>query len=199
MVEDFSTRLKYFRSLRDLTQSDLAKAVGISQKQVSDYEVGTSKPRQSTFIKILNALNVTDHVFNNSDLCSLDLNDLDVDQLVTFSNDNGDKIILTRSFCVKHNFYPIKDLSVFAIKGDAMSSTLLSGDLVLVDTTDKSMVSGLIYLVYFYGEKMAVRLYRGQQGLIDMVKDDPSYPNHSAVDESDIIILGKIVYRQGLI
>lgn len=202
MVEDFPTRLKYFRALRDLTQSDLAKAVGISQKQVSDYEVGSSKPRQATFLKILNALKVTEKTFNNSDLCSLDLNnlnDLEEDQLVTFSNDNGDKIILTRSFCARNNFYPIADLSVFSVKGNAMAETLIDGDLVLVDTKDRTIASGLIYLVYLFGEKMVARLHRSQPELIDIIKDNNSYPQLSALDESEIIVLGKIVYRQGLI
>lgn len=87
--------------MRDFSQVELAKRVGISGKQISDYEVGTSKPRQSTYMKILNALEVSDQVFSNSDLCSLDLNDLEDDQQV-IRNDNGDKIILSREFCNKN-------------------------------------------------------------------------------------------------
>ena len=202
MVEDFPTRLKYFRSLRDLTQSDLAKSVGISQKQVSDYEVGASKPRQATFLKILKALKVSEKIFNNSDLCSLelsDLNDLEEDHPVTFSNDNGDKIILPSSLCNMYNFLPVTDLSVFHIKGNSMAETLMDGDLVLVDTKDRIITSGLIYLIYLFGEKMVARLHRSQPELIDIIKDNNSYPQLNAVDESQIIVLGKIVFRQGLI
>jgi len=68
MVDDFPKRLKYFRSLKNLSQAELAKMVGISTKQISDYEVGTtSKPRQSTFIKLLNALGVTESEFITTD------------------------------------------------------------------------------------------------------------------------------------
>lgn len=199
MQNDFSTRLKYFRSLRDFSQVELAKRVGISGKQISDYEVGTSKPRQSTYMKILNALEVSDQVFSNSDLCSLNLNDLEDDQQVIFRNDSGDKIILSREFCNKNQLHPVKDLSVYKIQGNAMEETLMDGDLVLVDTACKVIYSGRIYLIYFYGEKMVARLYRGQDGLIDIVRDNTSYINKKLIKESEVIILGKVVYRQGLI
>lgn len=199
MQNDFPTRLKYFRSLRDFSQVELAKRVGISGKQISDYEVGASKPRQSTYMKILNALEVSDQIFSNSDLCSLDVNDLEDDQQITFRNDGGDKIILSREFCNKNRLYPMKDLSVHKIQGNAMEETLMDGDLVLVDTTFKEILSGRIFLIFFYGEKMAVRLYRTQDGLINIIRDNEAYFDQESIKESEIIILGKIVYRQGLI
>jgi len=199
MQNDFSTRLKYFRSLRDFSQAELAKRVGISSKQVSDYEVGTSKPRQSTYMKILNALNISDSVFTTSDLCSLDVNDLEDDQLVTFKNDKGDKIILSREFCTSNRLDPSDGLSVYKIKGNAMAETLLDGDLVLVDTTSSCIISGHLHLIFFYGEKMAARLYRSQHGLINIIKDNDSYFSNESIQESEITVLGKIVYRQGLI
>lgn len=198
MQNDFPNRLKFFRSIRDLSQAELAKRVGISGKQVSDYEVGTSKPRQSTFIKILKALEISEQIFNNSDLCSFNINDLDSDSVITFSNNNGDKIILPKSFCTANKFYQPNELSVFKIIGDSMEDTFFDGDLVLVDTTDNDFISGLIYLIHFYGEKMAVRLHRSANGLVEITKDNPRYPD-KIVDESKIIILGKVVYRQGLI
>jgi len=60
MVADFSERLKFFRSQRGLSQQGLANTVGISRKQISDYEVGTAKPRQATYMKILKALDISD-------------------------------------------------------------------------------------------------------------------------------------------
>ena len=45
---------------------------------------------------------------------------------------------------------------------------------------------------------MAVRLHRSANGLIEITKDNPAYPDNT-VNESEIIVLGKVVYRQGLI
>ena len=148
MVADFSERLRFFRSQRGLSQQELANAVGISRKQISDYEVGTAKPRQATYMKILKALDISDQIFSKSDLCSLDINDLDGDQVISFSNNDGDKIMLSKSFCTKNHLNEVDILSVFKIKGDAMQETLFNDDLVLVDTSDKYFISGLIYLIY---------------------------------------------------
>lgn len=66
-MEDFAKRLNFFRSLRGMSQGDVAEKVGVSRKQVSDYEVGSTKPRKQTFIKILDALGVTELEFLSSD------------------------------------------------------------------------------------------------------------------------------------
>ncbi|MCV2445529.1 XRE family transcriptional regulator [Acinetobacter bereziniae] len=198
MHSEFATRLKFFRSLRDLSQMELAKLVGISNKQISDYEVGSSKPRQSTYMKILNALEISDEVFRESDLCSFDLKDLEDDQVVTFKNSNGEKIILPRSYCKNNKLFPVSDLSVFQVKGNTMSPTFLDGDMVLVDVTDRYLSSGSVYLIHVYGEKMVARLNRKEDGVIEIVKDISTFYTKS-VKEDAIIILGRIVFRQGLV
>ncbi|OEY92205.1 LexA family transcriptional regulator [Acinetobacter qingfengensis] len=197
MIKDFSNRLKYFRSIRDLTQTELARLVGVSGKQISDYEVGSSKPRQSTFIKILKALNISEDVFNNADLCSLDISDLHPDENIVFTNNDGDKIILPRSFCVKYNLEPISDLIVYRVRGDAMSSTLFDGDLVLIDKSDNEIVSGALYLTFLYGEKLIGRLFRNQQGFV-LERDNEKYKPLAVIND-DALVLGKVVFRQGLI
>ena len=106
--------------------------------------------------------------------------------------------MLSKSFCTKNHLNEVDILSVFKIKGDAMQETLFNDDLVLVDTSDKYFISGLIYLIYFYGERMVVRLHRSANGLIEITKDNSAYPDNT-VNESEIIVLGKVVYRQGLI
>jgi transcriptional regulator with XRE-family HTH domain len=95
----------------------LANAVGISRKQISDYEVGTAKPRQATYMKILKALDISDQIFSKSDLCSLDINDLDGDQVISFSNNDGDKIMLSKSFCTKNHLNEVDILSVLRLRG----------------------------------------------------------------------------------
>lgn len=65
-MTSFSTRLKFFRSLEGISQAELASRVGISGKQISDYEVGTSTPRKENFLKLLAALNVSEKEFMSS-------------------------------------------------------------------------------------------------------------------------------------
>lgn len=46
------TRLKVLRAERDLTQADLAKALGVTQKVISSWETGRSNPRPVMMQKV---------------------------------------------------------------------------------------------------------------------------------------------------
>ena len=67
-------RIKELREDHDLTQSDLAKHVGIDQRTISNYETGKSNPDTYALIKIADYFNVsidylvgrTDHDFFSS-------------------------------------------------------------------------------------------------------------------------------------
>lgn len=68
----------------------------------------------------------------------------------------------------------------------------LDGDLVLLIRHLERLCLEESFLIYFYGEKMAVRLYRGQEGLINIVRDNQSYSDQESISESEIIVLGKL-------
>lgn len=46
------TTLKVLRAERDLTQSDLAKALGVTQKVISSWETGRNNPRPAMMQKV---------------------------------------------------------------------------------------------------------------------------------------------------
>lgn len=46
------TRLKVLRAERDLTQTDLAKALGVTQKVISSWETDRSNPRPAMMQKV---------------------------------------------------------------------------------------------------------------------------------------------------
>ncbi|MBE7079487.1 MAG: helix-turn-helix transcriptional regulator [Clostridiales bacterium] len=48
----FSTRLKELRIEKDMTQADLAKEIGYSQRAVSKWELGKTEPTASALIKL---------------------------------------------------------------------------------------------------------------------------------------------------
>ncbi|MBQ2769313.1 MAG: helix-turn-helix transcriptional regulator [Clostridia bacterium] len=48
----FSERLKELRTERKITQTDLAKSIGYTQKAVSKWELGKTEPTASALIKI---------------------------------------------------------------------------------------------------------------------------------------------------
>jgi len=73
LTSDFAARFKYFRSKADLTQGGIAKLLGLSTKQISDYEVSRSQPRPSTFVKILEILNTTEEEFWDAKISETDI------------------------------------------------------------------------------------------------------------------------------
>ena len=68
-------RIRELREDRDLKQSDLAKATGIDQRTISNYETGKSNPDSYALIRLADFFNVsidylvgrTSHNFYNSE------------------------------------------------------------------------------------------------------------------------------------
>jgi transcriptional regulator with XRE-family HTH domain len=57
-MTDRKVTLKYLRVLVNKKQSDIAAATGLTQKQISDYENGSSTPNIPNAIKLAEALGV---------------------------------------------------------------------------------------------------------------------------------------------
>lgn len=59
MSTDFATKLISLRGDKNLTQQQLADAVGITPSQISRYESGQAKPRKTILFKLATALGVS--------------------------------------------------------------------------------------------------------------------------------------------
>ena len=56
---NMNNRIKDLREDRDMRQIDLAQAVGIDQRTISNYETGKTNPDSEALIKLANFFNVT--------------------------------------------------------------------------------------------------------------------------------------------
>lgn len=64
----FSERLRALREDRDLTQTEVAKAVNVTQRNISFYETGKNEPDIETIISLAKFFNVsTDYILGLSD------------------------------------------------------------------------------------------------------------------------------------
>ncbi|OLN29949.1 helix-turn-helix domain-containing protein [Desulfosporosinus metallidurans] len=61
-------RLKNLREIKDLTQYDLAKALGFSRGQIANYEQGTRRPDPPTLQRLADYFGVSvDYLLGNTD------------------------------------------------------------------------------------------------------------------------------------
>ena len=71
-MSDFGTRLKIIRKTRNITQSDLSKALGIAQSTVANYENNTRFPGESSLKELSEYLEVSlDYLMGLTDLRSV--------------------------------------------------------------------------------------------------------------------------------
>lgn len=65
----FAERLKQLREDADLTQTDLAKAVNVTQRNISFYEKGVNEPSLDTLINLAKYFKVTtDYLLGINDI-----------------------------------------------------------------------------------------------------------------------------------
>ena len=77
----FTDKVKRAREVAGLTQNELAKAVGVSQRTIASYESGGAMARRGTTEKLAAALKVSVKYLTD-DNCTDPLEDIDKDQYV---------------------------------------------------------------------------------------------------------------------
>ena len=65
---DFGEHLKNIRQAKNLTQKQLGKAIGASERGIQNYELGISKPKYEVIIAIADYFNIsTDYLLGRSE------------------------------------------------------------------------------------------------------------------------------------
>lgn len=197
-MDSFAERLKFFRSKRNMSQSDLAEAIGKSRKIISDYENGKIEPRDSTLMSILNALNVDFNTFyfSTPEDYLKDILYRDSVETVTFTNDKHALVLPSKR--LTSSGYNSMYMILADVNGDSMSPTLNSNDLALVYTFDKTTTDGELYYIDFFGENLFARVYRESKGEYTLSRDNKAYRDKS-ISEEDLKIIGKVIFRQGFL
>lgn len=77
----FSDKIKRTREMANLTQQQLAKEVGVSQRTIASYESGGARARRSTTEKLARALKVSVK-FLSDDNCTDPLADIEKDEYI---------------------------------------------------------------------------------------------------------------------
>lgn len=195
MIDNFSARLRYFRSKQNLSQTELSDLVGISQKQISDYEVGNSVPRQANLLKLIEALKVTKQEFLTTPI-DTESDVISALEFVSFYNEVSDLKISLPANIVQDLPLNKEKIIPTRINGQSMLPLLNNGDIALVDTNQNQPQDGKVFAINFFNEEITARVFRNPDGTLLLSRDNPDYPPKTVrLDEVEII--GKLVYRMG--
>lgn len=105
LILEIGKRIQKYRTQKNLTQEQVAEAVGISQKHLSRIEKGYHNPRFDMIIRIAEALNIP------TDALSKDLSDNDVDVFLENIRPNIEKLNVKQLEYVRKNIELILELN----------------------------------------------------------------------------------------
>lgn len=88
-------------------------------------------------------------------------------------------------------------LLAITVRGDSMEPGLHDGDTVVVNTADKTLASGSVYVVNYEGEAVVKRLLRdaGQWWLTSDNSDQRKY-HRQLCKGAECIVLGKVIRKE---
>jgi phage repressor protein C with HTH and peptisase S24 domain len=90
-----------------------------------------------------------------------------------------------------------QDLKAIIVRGDSMEPALFDGDVIVVNTADKSLVDGTVYAVNYEGEVVVKRMVRdaGMWWLTSDNSDQRKYHRKSCKG-AECIVIGKVVRKE---
>lgn len=87
---------------------------------------------------------------------------------------------------------PLDKLAMAQVYGDSMQPTLFNGDMVLVDTMQRSPRDGL-FVLRLFGELMVKRVTVGP-GRIDVSSDNQAHRSYDDVNVDELHIMGRVIW-----
>lgn len=200
---DFSERLKFFRSQRDFSQQGLADAVGISRKQVSDYEVGSAKPRQATYFKILDALNMTDEEFCGNQISTQSdsplilkipvYNWVSVASIRSLDTTPDSNIYIDSNILKRTS---VDGLFAMNIHGLSMYPYYKNGDFIIADSSLNTIKDGLLYILSMNNEPTIKQCFKQPNGKIQLSAFNSAFPSFE-VESTDVSVIGEVIFKMG--
>jgi phage repressor protein C with HTH and peptisase S24 domain len=93
------------------------------------------------------------------------------------------------------------DLILETAVGESMRPTIQDGDLLLVDTTDRTFSSFGVYVLEIAGERLVKRVQRKLDGTLVLISDNDTYqPDHVTGAMLDgVTVIGRVVWGGGAI
>lgn len=197
-MADFKDMLKYFRSREGLSQSDLAKKLGVSTSTISMYEVGKREPDFETEEKIADFFNTDLNILRGRDterICSPGavvipvLGRVAAGIPLTAAEYIIDTEEIPQAMAADGEYFGLQ------VKGDSMEPRIKNGDVVIVrkqsDADDGDLVIALVN-----GDDAVVKRLKKYKDGIALISNNPIYEpmffSKSEIEEKPVEIIGKV-------
>lgn len=194
-------RIKGAREKAGMSQSELARKMGIRASSVQEWERNETSPRRHRIKPLAEALEVTPEWLEFGTAPSgsnLKLVDAAEKESEPFPSEkyalipryeakisagdgyhNGDHVEISKTHAfridwIKKNGWREEDLCVVEASGHSMEPKISDGDVLLVNMAEKEFESGRVYMILFPGEGLrAKRVHRMADGRIKISSDNP--------------------------
>lgn len=205
-----SERFKSERKRLNLSQEGLANLIDVSESTIKRWESGAAIPSDKLtlcaqhgfdIVFILLGRDAGDAANSSSFIDEFDLvNVYDVDISAGHGSICGgdatpvSRLAFRKDWLNRHGFYA-KDLIIVYATGDSMFPTIQDKEPLLINTGDKSLTDGFIYVIR-NGENFWVkRIQRQLDGSLLLISDNKTYPPMplDLNEASDVEIMGKWV------
>ena len=200
----FSKNLKYYLKIRNKTQLDLAKAIGVSNTTINNYVKGYNTPRMDKLDKICNYLRI-----ERSDLLNTSTSEekkttsaLRIPVLgnvaagipISAVEDILDYEEVPSSWQSQGEFFALR------IKGDSMQPKIDDGDVVIVRQQSDANSGDTVIALVNGDDATCKRLEKTDNGIM-LVSTNTKYPpmfySKEDIVNKPVVILGKVVEFRG--
>lgn len=195
----FSKNLKYYLKLRNKTQLDLAKAIGVSNTTINNYVKGYNTPRMDKIDKICTYLNIErSNLLEDNEKRNIKPQGIKIPVLGTVAagipisavEDILDYEEIPQSWQNQGEFFGLK------IKGDSMEPRMESGDVVIVKQQSDANSGDTVIVLVNGDDATCKRLEKTDNGIM-LVSTNPKYPpmfySLEDIQTKPVVILGKVV------
>lgn len=195
----FSKKLKYYLKLRNKTQLDLAKAIGVSNTTINNYVKGYNTPRMDKIDKICNYLNIErsnlleDKEENNNTSQGIKIPVLGTVAAgipISAVEDILDYEEIPQSWQNQGEFFGLK------IKGDSMKPDINDGDTVIVKQQSTAN-NGDVVIALVNGDDATCKKFEKLDNGIMLISNNseysPMYFSNEEVITKPVVLVGRVI------
>ena len=194
----FSKNLRYYLKLRNKTQLDLAKAIGVSNTTINNYVKGYNTPRMDKIDKICSFLNIErsnlledkKETNSSSGIKIAVLGTVPAGVPIAAIEDILDYEEIPKSWENQGEFFGLK------IKGDSMYPTLEKGDVVIV-RKQSTADNGDTVIAMVNGDDATCKRYERFENGIMLIPNNnaytPTFYTNEDIQSLPVTIIGKVV------